>query len=316
MNLRAVLRRTAATRGGPLVLTYHRIAAGRDPLGQCVHPERFAEQLAVLGVTAEVVPLGELVDGARVSRRVAITFDDGYACNAMTAAPLLRAHSAAATFFVPSRVLTDRSEYWWDRLEHAHFDGSQAPRTVDVEIEDRRVRVDVRDDEGRLRSIKALSRRLRRLPLATIDALVATIADQLGAEASPACDAHALLDIAELRSLATDPLFELGSHGASHTMLSALAPDEQERELASSRAALAELTGVPPTSVAYPFGTPDATGAATLRAAATCGYRHGYLNTPGRIDVQRAPLAQPRYMVHDWPAAQFAAQLESWFGSR
>jgi peptidoglycan/xylan/chitin deacetylase (PgdA/CDA1 family) len=302
--------------GGPLVLTYHRIAAGRDPLGQCVHPERFAEHLAVLGVTAEIVPLHELGGGGRALRQVAITFDDGYACNAAIAAPLLRAHTAAATFFVPSRVLSDRSEYWWDRLEHAHFDGGLGVATVDVAIDGRRLRIDVRDDAGRLRSIKALSRRLRPLPLATIDTLVATIAGQLGAETMPACDAHALLDTAELKDLAADPLFELGSHCVSHTMLSALTPPEQEEELATSRAALAELVGAPPTSVAYPFGTPDATGPVTLRAAAACGYRRGYLNTPGRIDLRRTPLEQPRHMVHDWPAAQFAAQLESWFSAQ
>jgi peptidoglycan/xylan/chitin deacetylase (PgdA/CDA1 family) len=316
MNLRALLRRTASPTGGPLVLTYHRIAAGRDPLGQCVHPERFAEHLAVLRVSAEIVPLHALSDGGRSSRRVALTFDDGYRCNAETAAPLLRAHAAAATFFVPSRVLTDRSEYWWDRLEHAHFDYARDAATVDIEIDGRRVRIDVRDDAGRLRSIKALSRRLRRLPLGTIDALVATIVEQLGAETTPACDAHALLDTAALQALAADPLFELGSHGVSHTMLTALSPVEQELELAASRAELAPLAGAPPTSVAYPFGTPDATDSATFRAAAACGYRRGYLNTPGRIDLRRAPLAQPRHMVHDWPATQFAAQLESWFGAQ
>jgi peptidoglycan/xylan/chitin deacetylase (PgdA/CDA1 family) len=309
MNLRAHLR---IARDPPLVLTYHRIAGGRDPLGQCVHPERFAEHLSVLSVVAEVVPLGE-VGGGGSTRRVSLTFDDGYACNAKTAAPLLRAHAAPATFFVPSRVLDDQSEYWWDRLEHAHFDGARQPATLDVDIDGRRVRIDIRDDEGRLRSIKALSRRLRRLPLAAVDEGVASVVQQLGADPYPACAAHSLLDRTELRALAADPLFELGSHGATHTMLSALGAEEQERELATSRAALEELTGTAPRAVAYPFGTPDATDEGTLRTAGACGYRHGYLNTPGRIDLSRAPLAQPRHMVHDWPAAEFAAQLERWF---
>ena len=171
----------------------------------------------------------------------------------------------------------------------------------------------MRDDEGRLRSIKALSRRLRPLPLAAVEKGVAAVAAQLGA--GPAgCDAHALLTAAELRDLAADPLFDLASHGVTHTMLSALTPDEQERELASSRSALAELTGVAPTAVAYPFGTPDAIDVATIHAAAAAGYERGYVNTPGRIDARRAPFAQPRHMVHDWPAAEFAAQLERWLG--
>lgn len=296
--------------GGPLVLTYHRIASGRDPLGQCVHPERFAEHLAVLAVSAEIVPLDDL-DGS--SRRVALTFDDGYADNAATAAPLLRAHQASATFFVPSRVLSDPSEYWWDRLEHAHFDRAQAGE-VDVTIDGRRVRIDIRDDDGRLRSIKALSRRLRPLPLEAVELVVASIAEQLGTDTA-ACDAHALMSAAEVHDLAADPLFTLGSHGVTHTMLSALAPDAQEHELRSSREALAELTGVAPTAVAYPFGTLDAVNPAVIDAAAAAGYRHGYVNTPGRLDPRRTPFAQPRHMVHDWPAAEFAAQLDRWFAA-
>jgi peptidoglycan/xylan/chitin deacetylase (PgdA/CDA1 family) len=295
--------------GGPLVLTYHRIAAGRDPLGQCVQPERFAEHLAVLAVSAEIVPLDELGGS---SRQVALTFDDGYADNATAAAPLLRAHDAAATFFVPTRVLADPREYWWDRLEHAHFDTPRSA-TVDVEIDGRRVRIDVRDDEGRSRSLKALSRRLRPLPPAAVEEGVAAVVAQLGADPAP-CDAHALLTEAELRDLAADPLFELGSHAVTHTMLSALTPVEQEQELVSSRTALAQLTGAAPAAVAYPFGTPDAIDVATVHAAAAAGYQRGYVNTPGRIDTRRAPFAQPRHMVHDWPAAEFASQLERWFG--
>ena len=298
-------------RSGALVLTYHRIAAGRDPLGQCVQPEHFAEHLAVLKVSAEIVPLAAL-DGS--SRQVALTFDDGYADNAATAAPLLRAHDAPATFFVPSRVLDDRSEYWWDRLEHAHFDGPRTASIVDVELDGRRVRIDVRDDDGRLRSIKALSRRLRPLPLVSVDAAVATVAEQLGA-APTTCAAHALITRAELRDLAADPLFALGGHGVTHTMLSALPPDEQEHELTSSRAALEHLTGEAPTAVAFPFGTLDSIDAATVHAASGAGYSDGYVNTPGRIDARRAPFAQPRHMVHDWPAAEFASQLERWFAA-
>jgi peptidoglycan/xylan/chitin deacetylase (PgdA/CDA1 family) len=296
---------------GPLVLTYHRIANGLDPLGQVVSPEHFAEHLAVLAVSAEVVPLGELGE-VRSARRIALTFDDGYACNAATAAPLLRAHEAPATFFVPSRVLDDPSEYWWDRLEHALYDGTRAPATVDVEIDGRRVRIDVRDDEGRLRSIKALSRRLRHLRSEPIDEVVTLVARQLGAEPTP-CGAHVLMTPEELRTLAADPLFALGGHGTSHTMLSALTVEEQERELAGSGAALEKLTGVAPTAIAYPFGTPDAFDESTLEAASAVGYVDGYVNTPGRIDRRRSPLMQPRHMVHDWPAAEFAAQLDHWF---
>jgi peptidoglycan/xylan/chitin deacetylase (PgdA/CDA1 family) len=98
-------------------------------------------------------------------------------------------------------------------------------------------------------------------------------------------------------------------------MLSALTPDAQEDELAASRDALERLAGVAPAAVAYPFGMLDAIDAATIPAAAAAGYRHGYVNTPGRLDPRRTPFAQPRHMVHDWSAAEFAAQLDRWFAA-
>ena len=107
-----------------------------------------------------------------------------------------------------------------------------------MEIDGRRVRIDVRDDEGRLRSIKALSRRLRPLPLAAVEKVVAAIAAQFGAEPA-GCDAHALLTAAELRDLAADPLFDLGRpRDDAHDAECADAGRAGAR-LVSSRAALA-----------------------------------------------------------------------------
>ncbi len=84
-----------------LILTYHRIRhPGRDPLLQCVDPEHFADQLRRLPALAEIVPLAELREPAR-GRRIALTFDDGYADNAAVAVPALRSAGLPATFFVP-----------------------------------------------------------------------------------------------------------------------------------------------------------------------------------------------------------------------
>jgi peptidoglycan/xylan/chitin deacetylase (PgdA/CDA1 family) len=294
---------------GALVLTYHRIASGRDPLGQCVAPERFADHVTALGGIGEIVPLAEL-GSSHSSVRVALTFDDGYACNARVAAPILREAGVPATFFIPSRVLDDRSEYWWDRLEHAHFDGRRAA-VLDVAPAARRVRIDVRDDAGRLRSIKALSRRLRPLRLEEIEAMVDAVEAQFGATRVDACDVHRLLGRDELALLADDPLFEIGSHGVSHTMLTALSPPECDAELAGSRTALEAATGRSVTVLAYPFGTWDAFDEATMRSAQAAGYEAAYANIPGSL-ADQARLRRPRHMVHDWSPDGLLANVRRW----
>ena len=299
--------------GGALVLTYHRIASGRDPQLQCVDPVRFAEQLDVLRTTCAVVPLAELDDDAH-GRRVAITFDDGYADNALAAAPLLRDAQMPATFFVPSRILEDASEFWWDRLEHAHLDaGASDVVVVDVAPAGRRLRVDVRSEAGRLRSLKALNRRLRPLALDDVDAAVAAVQKQLGVHSEPRCHAHALLDEGLLRPLASDPLFEVGSHGATHVMLGFRSPAEQREELERSRASLERATGRTVTSLAYPYGIPGSYGEETVRLAREAGYVRAYANTPGRTERRRDRFRRPRHMVYDWGGEDFAARLRQWW---
>ena len=297
-----------------LVLTYHRVGSGRDPLQQCVEPGRLVDQVSVLRELADVVPLAELDKPSR-SRRVAVTFDDGYADNAAVAAPILRDAAVPATFFIPSRILEDRTEYWWDRLEHAHLDGAPQAATVDVAPAGRRVRIDVRSEAGRLRSLKALNRRLRSLPLTVVEPLVAEIAGQLRASPSAACDAHAVMGATDVASIAAEPLFEIGSHGITHVMLSALPSADQEAELRASRASLERATGRPVTSLAYPFGTVVAFTEETIRLAQESGYQRACSNVAGPGHANRGRYRLPRHMVYDWSRDEFLHNVRRWFDS-
>src|SRR4051812_43807079 len=96
-----------------LILTNHRVADGPDPLLQCGTPQNFEQHLDHPPRIVDVVALAAL-DEPSQQQRVAITFDDGYADNATTAAPMLTNAGLPATFFVPSRIIDDDTEHWWD----------------------------------------------------------------------------------------------------------------------------------------------------------------------------------------------------------
>lgn len=296
-----------------LVLTYHRIADGRDPLQQCVSPERFAAQLDALGHVAEIVPLGEL-ERAASTRRVALTFDDGYRDNATEAAPLLRAAGASATFFVPARILRDPAEFWWDRLEHAHLDEPPAVPSVLVVIAGTEVRVDVRDAAGVYRSLKTLNRRLRSLPPSTIEGVVGQVEAQLGTGRG-SCAAHALLSADDIAALGADPLFEIGAHGTTHTMLTALPSDEQRDEVVAAKTALEQAAGSTVTSFSYPYGTPESFDATTVGLVEQAGYERACRNTGGAADVARERYRLARHMVYDWTGDELARHVRGWFAS-
>src|SRR5262245_51197852 len=113
---RAKARLSAAARrlrGGqvPLILMYHRIAeAEADPWRLAISPTLFDEQLELLKQTRLVLPLVEFGRlhhaGQLPANAVAITFDDGYACNALRAAPLLEKYGLTATIFLTTGLIS------------------------------------------------------------------------------------------------------------------------------------------------------------------------------------------------------------------
>ena len=79
---------------GPAILMYHRIAdESFDPWGLAVSPENFADQIDWLKQNRTILSLPDFVElhrqGQLPRNATALTFDDGYACNADVAVPLL-----------------------------------------------------------------------------------------------------------------------------------------------------------------------------------------------------------------------------------
>lgn len=298
-----------------LILTYHRVNAGRDPLLQCVHPERFEAQIAALVRRFEVVPLGQARDGGSNGPCVVVTFDDGYADTARVAVPILSAYDVPAAVFVLAPTGAGVPERWWDQLEHAVLDSRSDRPWLEVEIDGRRLAVDVRSNQGRLRALKALNRRLRRLPPAKIASTIAAVREQLGAPAPGECTVHAHLELQDLANLAANPLIEVGSHGSTHAMLGVLSDHEQRAEIEGSRDWLAAAVGKTPTIFAYPFGTPDSIGLLTPRLVARAGFRLACMNTFGIVTSRSHPYRLPRMMVYDWDGPDFVSHVAAAFGT-
>jgi peptidoglycan/xylan/chitin deacetylase (PgdA/CDA1 family) len=91
-----------------LILTYHAVEEGPPPL--CMPPDRFRSQLDALGdLAVTTVTVSALVQalwkGVLPECAVAITFDDGCASAARSAAPLLVERGMTATFFAVAGYL-------------------------------------------------------------------------------------------------------------------------------------------------------------------------------------------------------------------
>jgi peptidoglycan/xylan/chitin deacetylase (PgdA/CDA1 family) len=293
---------------------YHRVAApGRDPYGLAVHPERFAAHVDHLHRTGWAVPLGDVL-GRGSARRVAITFDDGYADNATTAAPLLADAGLPATWFITAGRL-GRRRFWWDRLAHALLDAGPSVTALDVEVGGRAFWLDLRTSEARATALRFVHRQLRRLPP---DELEPTVDRLLGGLRFPerVVEDDLTMTVEELRALAALPLQEIGAHTRTHVQLGGQTEDLQREEIFGSVADLSALLQRRVQDFAYPFGVPDAVGRTAAQLVEEAGCRLACTTSPGRVRRSSDRFVLPRLYVQDWDGDEFAARLDAAVSAR
>jgi peptidoglycan/xylan/chitin deacetylase (PgdA/CDA1 family) len=287
---------------GKSILIYHRIAKVEfDPWNLAVLPDEFERQLAKMR-SKTVLPLQEFVRlhcQKKLPRNaVAITFDDGYACNALIAAPMLESSGYPATLFCVSDTIARPEEFWWDQLEfifHAPgFDYMAAVRLLAGRV----------DNSGAAEyphsappgSFLGLWERLRHLSTQQRRRYLDDLRRQMGLK-KVIRSTHRPMVAAELRALAGNPLFEIGGHTATHPSLRDLTPAQQEQEIVSGARFLEATIGKPIRAFSYPFGdrgpmTPEIVMAAGFECAVTAHHRKvrpgdGRFELPRRQAVNR-----------------------------
>jgi peptidoglycan/xylan/chitin deacetylase (PgdA/CDA1 family)/SAM-dependent methyltransferase len=117
-----------------------------------------------------------------------------------------------------------------------------------------------------------------------------------------------LMDAATIARLAAEGAL-FGSHMATHTPLDGLTAENLAKELAGSRAMLAQWLGQPPISFAAPFSIEDSR---LGWMAMQCGYRIGYSGEGGAARLDMNPFQLPRIEVRgDRPLEEFIARMEA-----
>lgn len=326
--------------GTGLVLIYHRVAdLGSDPQRLAVTPAVFDAQMDVLAKQFRVVELAELTDdlhAGRVSpRTVAVTFDDGYADNLLTAAPMLETHRVPATVFVSSGYMDGGRELWWDEIERLVLSPGELPRHIELATGEGGARFaadltgtatytpelvasaagwDVTRGGGdeRQRLYAGLCDWVRPLPVAGRDLVLEQLRELAGAE-SAVRETHRTLTSAEVRALDALPHMEVGGHTTGHVLLSAQDDNEQRSQVAGDRAALTAVLGREPALFSYPYGGLDSYTRATSAMVSEAGYTAACANHTGVVKPWTDPLRIPRLAVGDAGRDEFTALLEGWF---
>jgi peptidoglycan/xylan/chitin deacetylase (PgdA/CDA1 family) len=269
-----------------------------------------AQQMRQLKRLASVVPLEDALEALAAERplpprTVAITFDDGYRDNLDLAAPLLQDLGLPATFFLVPGLLSQDVRPWWEIIAR----GFALARPAVVKWNGRAL--PTRGRRGR-RAFLWLAEHLKVLDLTTREERVDELLHVLQPEGNGGGD-RLFLDWDGARELVRRG-FSVGSHSMRHAILSREDPQEQFRDLMSSRRQLEAELDVPVNLLAYPNGTRSDYDANTIRAAARAGHTHALGAHAGVNRPSTPPYAHPRLAVE--PGRPFVEVLLRRISSR
>jgi peptidoglycan/xylan/chitin deacetylase (PgdA/CDA1 family) len=297
---------------------YHRIADDSlDPWGLAVSRENFASHLQWLARNRIVFPLAEFAKrhraGTLPAKAVAITLDDGYACNAAVAAPLLAEAGVPATIFLPAELIERGDEFWWDELARIVLDHGGAALQLDGQAvdlgerheQDRRWLPDDPPVTPRQIAFHRIWSMLRQRPPAALEAGMRQLREQYaGPEAEPD-ELPRPMTVADVRSIQSSTV-EFGSHALTHPSLPSLSPAEKAKEIGESVARCEALTGVRPRTFAYPYGDFDPESEQLVEEA---GFDCACTTRSAFVTARAKPYALPRLAVGNWTVDRFARNL-------
>lgn len=310
-----------------VVLLYHRVVdSWSDPFALSVSLHHFAEHLDLVSRRFHLMSLrsleAHLSEGRVPDRSVVLTFDDGYADNLYNAMPLLERHGAPATVFTVTGGLDGGLMFWWDELHTMLLLSPRLPAELRLTVGGTDHRWPLGewaevgevgdhtypdDQTPRHRALRLLNRLLRTLDARGREAALDALRSQIGTLFAP----HPRMTTEELVRLTRGGLVELGAHTTTHTMLSACEPDEQRREIVTSRRAVENITGRPVGAFAYPFGRRAEVGEHAVGLVREAGFGVACSSERAVVDGSTDRWWIPRLTVADWDGDELERQLDS-----
>lgn len=295
-----------------IVLIYHRVATlASDPEMLAVTPDNFREQMRCLKDSFPIVRFEEnWAESAKPA--VCVTFDDGYADNALEALPILEDLGVPATFFVTTGLIDAVHDLWWHELEGLLL-GEIAVPSHFVLTEGRREKYWA---TGTVLERLQLYRDLVRLMNDSEPGKRETWLQQLRSWAGglrQVAQTHRGMTLTELRTLAESPWTTVGAHTVTHSRLSALGQAEQLEEIAASKRQLEEWLGREITVFSYPFGRRSDFTTETMALCRQAGFSKAAANFPGQAHRWTDPCRIPRHLVRNWTAGQFIEKLREFW---
>jgi peptidoglycan/xylan/chitin deacetylase (PgdA/CDA1 family) len=287
------------------ILIYHRVLSEADFMrpGE-IDGQAFSWHMELLARFCSVLPLDRALDllkrNALPPAAVCITFDDGYADNAVNALPILQRWNLPATFFVATGFL-DGGRMWNDSI-------IEALRTVPGDWLDLRALglggYSLKTPEERAGAAALLLTQLKHLPPGQRQEYTDHIIS-----VGKSLPTDLMMTSEQLRTLKASGM-EIGGHTLTHPILANLPKPEAHREIREGKAGLEAIIGEPIRYFAYPNGKPGSDYLPEhAEIVAECGFEAA-LSTRWGVAASTADVWQlPRFTPWDRTPMRFMARL-------
>ena len=295
-----------------IVLLYHRVTTlPSDPEMLAVTPDNFRQQMRYLKDNVSLVRFED--DWVKaVKPAVCITFDDGYADNALEALPILEEVGVPATFFVSTRTIDTNQAFWWDELERIILEKQNLPSSFTLNDGRSEKTWPTGTGSERQKFYQDVMQALKNINLENRNDRLSQLRHWAGTE-EELIDTHRAMTVDELRLLAKSSWVTIGSHTVTHTRLSSLTPAAQVEEIAASKRQLEAWLSRDIKVFSYPFGRRCDYTKYTLVACRKAGFSKSAANFAGQTHRWTDPYQIPRHLVRNWPLDIFTAKLREFW---
>lgn len=295
-----------------IVLIYHRVTTlPSDPEMLAVTPENFRQQMRYL---KENYPLVRFEDdwAQTVKPAVCITFDDGYADNALEALPILEDVGVPATFFVSTGTIDTDQAFWWDELECIIMEKQNLPPSFTLNDSGSAKTWQTGTHSERQEFYQDTVQALKNVTPGKRNDRLRQLRHWAGAE-EEFTDTHRAMTVDELRLLANSSWVTIGAHTVTHARLSSLPPAAQAEEIAASKTQLEEWLGRGIQVFSYPFGRRCDYTKTTVALCQKAGFTKAAANFAGQTHRWTDPHQIPRHLVRNWPLEIFCEKLKGFW---
>ena len=287
------------------VLNYHRID---DPFrvgfntfkpNVSATPTQFAKQMDYIHRKYNVVTGSEVAKwingGPPLPPNAAvITFDDGYHDNLSKAYPVLKKYNLPAVIFLTTNYIDSSLPFYWDIVAYA-FDHTPKDNADFPLLGKRRWH----DSGSRKIIMDEWVERIKTLPEADKKKQIDLLPDILGASIPDDLSANLTLTWSDVRHMSENGI-EMGSHTASHPILTRVSLEDARVELEKSKSRIEAEIKSQVVSFAYPNGQDTDFNDEVIECVCQAGYQIAFTLLPGPTKytiVKRSPFTVRRIFL-------------------